>query len=372
MQVVIASDSVDERRDYRTAVLGRGHQCTAKDVTGYNELKLRLSQQPGAELVLIGLSPELTARGLDAIRTGRSFNVPVVAVGPSGDAELIIQATRLGAKYIDARKFGPDLDNVIEEFRAAGTVTLSRGFCVAVTSALAGSGVTTIASALASYWGRMAPGKVALAELGSETPELALDLGVEPTHSVADLARDEPQMDATMLLQAMTPEKHGLRLLASPAGTLEPPNLSAEVARKVLVLLRSSFQYAVADVGHRLTTAAQEAVGISEAVLLVSRADVPAIRLTREYQRALMGIGIAASKIHVVVNRYDQSGHLPWKKVQEGLKTEPAAWLPDDPGAVNSALKNGEPLAHGSPRSALARKVAELAAKLGVPASNGR
>lgn len=368
MQVVIASESEDELRRYRAELLGRGNDCAATDLTPYGGLKLRLTRKPAAELAVVVLDPANEAGGLDAIRTARGFGVPVVAVGPEGHTPLIIQATRLGAKYVEAERFAQDFESVIEELKASGAVALTRGFCVAMTSPLPGCGVTTIASLLAHIWGRSSPGKVGLAEFGRDTPELALNLGVDVPHSVADLARDSAHMDTAMFLAALGPEKSGVRLLGSPPGTIAPSTIEPAVLRKLIVLLRTAFEYCVLDLGHGLYPSSIEAMGLSETVLVVTRVDVPAIRLTREYLRALSAAGISNSKIKVVANRYDQSGHLPWKQVQEALKHEPIAWVPDDPATVNDGLRVGMPVTDRSPRSGLIKRMTELTTKLGTPA----
>src|SRR5260370_36853211 len=100
MQVVLAAGAGGDQSRNRLDVSGLGLSCSASDCISYADLKVRLSQKPRAELVLVFLSPAAPADGLNAIRTARNFSLPVVAVGPSVDAQVIIQATRLGAQFV--------------------------------------------------------------------------------------------------------------------------------------------------------------------------------------------------------------------------------------------------------------------------------
>lgn len=366
MQVVIANENSEDRTRNRLDVSGLGMTCLAPDCVNFADLKFRLSQTPPVELVVVFVSPNNLAAGLDAIRAVRGFSIPVVAAGSSSDPQLIIQTTRLGAEFADAAKFVSDLEDVLERFRAAGTVALRRGHCVVVTAAGSGAGVTTVATNLAFAWGAKYANKVALAELSAGTPELALNLDLALAHTIADLCRDVDRLDAAMLDRAMSPAVAGVRVLASKQETLEAPVLSPATMRKVVVLLRTLFDRVTLDVGSGAAPAALEAMRLSEAVVVVSRIEVPSLRLTRKYINQLLDAGIPQNKLKLAMNRYGQSGQLDWKKAEAALPFPPDVWIPDDPGNVNSALNKGQAVAQYAGRSGVAKNITKLAQALDV------
>src|SRR5262249_31083276 len=153
-------------------------------------------------------------------------------------------------------------------------------------------------------------------------------------------------------------------VLASKADTLAAPALNPDVTRKIIVLLRSLFEHTTLDLGHGLSPAAVEAMKLCETVVVVSRIDVPSLRLTRSYMQALAQSGIDKAKLRLVMNRYGQVGQLAWRKAEEAMPIPALLWIPDDPGSVNAALNGGQPVMQAARRSALSRRVTELATLL--------
>src|SRR5207245_1529305 len=103
---------------------------------------------------------------------------------------------------------------------------------------------------------------------------------------------------------------------------------------------------------------------------LVVRLDVPSVRLSRQYIRQLEDLGVPRGKLHVAANRYGQSKQFPWKKAQEALGLPIVEWIPDDPGRVNEALNQGQPLMATAGRSSITRSFANLAGRLNGKAEN--
>jgi len=66
----------------------------------------------------------------------------------------------------------------------------------------------------------------------------------------------------------------------------------------------------------------------------------------------------------VVANRYGQRKQFNWKRAQEALGVPIREWIPDDPGRVNQALNQGQPLLHLGRRSSIARSFERLVAQL--------
>jgi pilus assembly protein CpaE len=156
----------------------------------------------------------------------------------------------------------------------------------------------------------------------------------------------------------------GVAVLAYPPETLESVAIEAAPMRQMLHLLRSQCECTVLDLGHRLGTAAQEALKVADAVVLVIRLDVPALRLARRLLRSLLEQDVPQEKVRVVANRYGQSRQVGWKQAEEALGSKVHVWVPEDSGALNKALNQGQPLLSSAPRAKITRRLGELAALL--------
>ncbi len=368
MRVVIAREAGVLRERLRQAVLGTGLECGTEDCVSFAELPERLAQAP-AELVLVGLGTELQ-RGLPIIeRAVGQIKAPVFAVGLSSDSQQILQVLRSGAReFLHEDDLHTELLAALSKLHLIGAAPMRWGKILAVTGALPGVGVTTVAGNVAFALAAESPGHVVLAELGGGVPELALDLDLLPQHSFADLAAAWDRLDAALMRRALVEHPARLSVLAYQPETLRPVRVEPPAMRAMLALLRSMFAYTVADLGHGIEPSHLEALRLADRVVLVVRLDVPSVRLSRQFIRQLEEQGVPRSKLHLAANRYGQRKQFPWKKAQEALGLPIAEWIPDDPGCVNQALNQGQPLIATARRASITRSFAGLAGRLnGLP-----
>jgi pilus assembly protein CpaE len=370
MRVVIATDSPEFRDLFRQAALSIGLDCASEDCVTLAAVTARLAQAP-VDLILVDIGTDAAA-GLDVVKLAAArTNLPVLAAGPVDDPQRIIRALRAGAReYLDQNNSRDELAQALEKVRPPGTIGRRQGRLIAVTSACPGCGVTTAASGLAFALARQDSGQVVLAEIGNGVPELALDLDLEPRHSPADLARDWQRMDITMLQHAFVDHPTGVQILAYPPGTLAPAALAASALEELLLLLRQTCGVAVLDLGHAAPgldgkRACLDALLSADLIVVITRLDVPGLRLSRQYLHDLLESGAMESKIHVVANRYGQRRQLAWRSAQEALGSMlRPSWLPDDPASLNEALNHGQPLVQAAPRATLTKQLAKLAREL--------
>jgi pilus assembly protein CpaE len=363
MRVLISGEKATDRDLGRRAALRTGLDCTAADCVPLDDLGLRLSREPEVHLVLVCLDPEPTA-AIQAIQAAAEhFEQPIYAV-TSGDVTSIRKPVQqAGAVEVwtmnDVRE---GLVRSTEDLHRNGNPSNRRGRMIAVTGSLPGSGVTTVATGLAFGFGGKA--NVVLAELGAGVPELALDLDITPRHSLAELIQATNRMDSSMIRDTVVQHPMGVDVLAYLPDSLTAIPLDADGARDFQILLRNLYDWVVVDAGHPHGEGPHPLVHQADQVVVVTRLDPPALRLTRKFLQVLTTHGLPANNIAVVANRYGQSGLVPWKKAQEALKTTIRAWIPDDPRSVNRSLVEGRPLAQTARRSALVREFASLAREL--------
>jgi pilus assembly protein CpaE len=364
MRVVLAGENVGQRDQLRQSLLSLGLECTARDCVKLSDLAVRLTQQP-ADLVMVAVTPG-EAGALAAIESARKYSAaPVLAVGPVTDQEHQNLVRDHGAReYVGLTAFREGVSAALERLRVEGAVNPRRGLLLVVTAATAGSGVTTVATGLAFALAAKHPQQVALAELGTDVPEIALHLDLEPQHSVADLLRNAARMDRSMVRQAMVAHPAGLQVLAYKPQTLAALPVEPALMRSLIVLLRTLFDCTVLDLGHAAVPGSVEAMSLADEVVVVTRMEVPSLRLTRQYLRQLVERGLSPEKLRVVVNRYGQRRQIGSARVEETLELPPAGWIPDDPATVNQALNDGKPLIQVASRASVTRRLDQLAGLL--------
>jgi pilus assembly protein CpaE len=364
MRVVVASENAGQREQLRPQLLGAGLECGGADCVPYSELEARLAHA-GADLVVVHIGADPASAWPIIAKTAARVAAPVLAVGPTSDAQFVIQALRGGAReYLDEGKLREDLPTALEKLRQSGAIKFKVGRTLAVTAVCPGSGVTTVAVNLAFALADTNPKQVVLAELATDVPSLALSLDLQPRHSAAELVRDWSRTDATMLRQSLAEHAAGVQVLAHAPETLSAAPVEPPAMRHLALLLRTLFDWTVLDLGHSAHAAAVEAMQLAEAVVVVTRLDVPALRLTRRYLNVLVDRGIVKERLRPVANFYGQRHQLGWKQAQDSLGMPIAAWLPDDPASLNQALNQGKPVVQMARGAKLSKKIHELAQQL--------
>jgi pilus assembly protein CpaE len=365
MRVVVAQDMPGQAETIRKTLLGLGLECGAEDCVSFADLPVRLVRGP-ADLVLARVGPEPTP-ALEAIRqAGALTGAPVWALGPTSDAQHILQATRSGAAgYLDESRLPADLEVALERVRAAAGRPRP-GLVVAVVAATPGSGVTTVASNLAFTWAKRQPGRVALVELGRAPADLALSLALEPRYTLADVADNWHRLDATLLKQSLTAHPGGVQVLAHEPETLDVGPLDPQVVRQMILLLRALYPVSVLDLGHLLGPEHDEAMQLADLVVVVVRLDVPSLRRARRLLQQAEESGVPPDLVHVVANRYGQRGQIACKKAEAVLGCKITQAIPEDSGRLNRALNRGEPVVRVARFAAITRRFARLAARLHV------
>lgn len=369
MRVVIAADNVGRHEPIRQTVLGMGMECTPDDCVSSADLPVRLSH--GAVNLLLVHAGDDVHSAIDTIKSAMPLTpAPVLAVGPTRQAAEVLQLIQGGAReYLDETTLQPSLEKMMDKLHLTALARLGHGNVVGVVSATPGSGVTTIACAIAFLWAAKHKDKVVLAELGREAADLALSLDLNPRHTIFDVAGEKnlDRLDATFIKRCMTHHAGGVQVLAYKPETLSGETLNPRAVRKAVLLMKSMYAAAVLDLGHLMGDEHFEAMKVCDSIVLVVRLDVPGLRQARRFLRLLTEHGLARERICLVANRYGQRGQIAWKKAEEALGAKFAEYVPEDSGAINYALNQGKPLAQARKRCSVVRRIGKLAAML-----NGR
>jgi Flp pilus assembly CpaE family ATPase len=365
MRVLLAAERPQEREHGRRTALHLGLDCAATDCVPLRDLRVRLVRQPPGDLILVYLDGDI-ATALQTVRQAvEQTQQPVYAVAREPiAAELVTAARQAGAADIWPYEGIRDrLLEAIEELRRSGRVPEIRGQIISVTGAIDGVGCTTTAAGLAFALAEKQE-RVVLAELGVRVPELALDLDLQPQHSLAELIQAGARMDGSMLRATAVRHPDGVDVLAYFPETLCAEPLLPTHVHDLQILLRNLYRWAVLDCGPQHGSQAEELLRAADVIVVVTRLDPAGLRLTRRYIRTLIDDGISGESMVVVANRYGQAGQVSWQKVEEALQRPVEAWLPDDARTVNQALIAGRAVSRVARWSRLGRELRRLAATL--------
>jgi pilus assembly protein CpaE len=360
MRVVVSSESASEREQFRLAALALGLECATGDCVSPDALSDRLALGDiGLALIALGLYP---AQSLAAVHACSSVAAPVYVVSDASSIAELPNLLRAGAQgYLRKEELRGDLLAVVQTQRSGFSVRVATGRVFAVTGGLPGVGVTTVATNLAFALAEKHPNRVALAQLTDGVADLALNLALSPAYPLADLAAGWYRLDNNLMRRCLVDHPAGVSVLADQFGQGDAIAWEPAAMRQLLMLLRGRFEFVVLDLGHSLDSAREEALRMADAVGVVQRLDVPALRIGKDWLDRLREIGVSPERLLSIANRFGQREQVSWNTAHEVLATAMGQAIPDDPACVNFALNAGRPLAQSARSAAIAESFAKLA-----------
>jgi pilus assembly protein CpaE len=289
--------------------------------------------------------------------------VRVLAIGPSTNAQLILQALHEGAyKYIDIERVD-DLPVALRRVRAEPPLAVRQGKVISVLGASGGCGASTIAINLATAYCH-GEQRCALLDLNLENGELAALMRLQPSYTIADFCQNVARMDGAMFERCLVFDKTGPALLSPPQRYQDIGKVTVRGVRKAISMARSKFPYVVVDVGRTYRGEQAQALFQSEVVVLLARLDIPSVRQAGRVLSYCDDLGIARERIRLVLNRLAGKAELRERDVEATLKMPVALSISEESRNLSKALQRGVPLIIDRPRSGMARGLRELAANL--------
>jgi pilus assembly protein CpaE len=318
------------------------------------------SEKPDGLFVDLGHAPHDILDLLESLSAG----LPLTVVsGPHTESSLILRAMHLGVKhFFPAAPSEVELSPVIVDLvRSAhpdsGT---SEGRVVAVMGTKGGVGATVLACQLAASLQEVG-GRVALVDLNYPLGDVALHFDVDPTYTLADLARAEEELDATYLRTILKGHESGVQILAAPALMEDAESIHGLHVERVLPILRSEFDWVIVDVSRSWNEASVQALTLADQILLVSLFDVPTLNHARQHKKLLEGLALNGLRTRMVGNRYSKGDAVTVGDFKRVLGSEPDALVPNDYATTAESVNQGRPIGQMARGSAIHKAYCQLA-----------
>jgi pilus assembly protein CpaE len=360
LTVLIASDGQSMATKIKSELARQGIECPHGNVVSL-ELASRVAVESATNLIFVVLSPD-GARGAAALTQVRAVSrAKIVAVGAAPAPKDILDAIRAGADdYLDlSGEFEAELELLLERVRSAQCPPFPAGPVITITSAVGGSGASTLAVNLAAALAQRKT-RCGVVDLKRPSGDLAMLLDLKPRHSIVDLCQIATGLDQVSLEQSLLRHGSGIELLASTEVPDSENSLADEAVVKVIQMARERFSRVIVDLGYALDERAIHVAAMSDLVVIVLRLDVVALLRTKQCAEKLVAEGIDEHRILTVANRRGQPGELSLKLGESTLGRKIVGQVPDDAKAVISAANVGNPVVLESPSAKASKAIQEL------------
>ena len=283
----------------------------------------------------------------------RHWQVPVVGLGASEDAECMLAAMRAGARdYFvrgrDDAKLGPQIGRLLKRTATTSAAVPTKAGQIFLT--LSGHPHESIAFfaehlALALIERIIPAEKVLLVDLATPSGAAAIFLNLNPTYNVLDAVNDAHRCDQTLIDTAFPKHASGLYVLSLPEDLLGRASFDADQLLKLMQVLRGLFTYIVVAVdGHAPITALSGLVSMADRSLLLSDQSILKSRHNKYLLRALRAQDCSLDRTALVVDNYRRRLGLEPRNLAELFELPLLSSLQTESFNRLLSMNSGEPL----------------------------
>src|SRR5260370_40778664 len=293
--------------------------------------------------------------------------VPVVALHPRNDADLIWRCLRSGASEFVADPTADSVRGVLERLARArfDAAQYAAGAACCVEPGKPGCGASTLAVPLAIQLRSGGANPVLLVDGDHLTASIAFMLKLKPEFHLEDVVRDWARMDDD-LWSRLTLPAFGLDVLAAPEDPTTRTDVSRQFAGELCAFWRERYEAVVLDLPDVRVAADCGFAALADLVLLVTTNELSALQATGRGLRYLEAGGSPQPKPRPIpnryTNRYTPMTGLKSEDVKTALVMQPFATLCNDYEAIQSAVRECKPAPpasrYGAIRPAACRQIA--------------
>ena len=296
-----------------------------------------------------------------------SIRPPMVVISESDDAAAMRVAMKAGARdFLSGseaievtRSVNAICDELREQFAFDGKLT-------AVINAKGGAGATFLACNLAHLAVKTSGESTALIGLDMQFPTLPSYFDIKLQHGLMQALKSVDELDAVALDAIMASHDSGLKLLAAMPEDFRFSfdNLTLQT-NKLFDLLLCNFKHVVVDIPRHIDEFNAQVISRASRIVLVVQQSLPHVQDATRLQQLLRDqLGIPASQLLVVVNRYTKSAEIELRDIENALPGSEVVTVPNQFKAVSESINFGIPMYEHARQSTVTRSLIALQSKL--------
>jgi pilus assembly protein CpaE len=294
----------------------------------------------------------------------------LLIIAQDNDKQLMRLAMQAGARDfftepLNQEELQLSLNQILFDLRRAKS---HQGILTTVVNAKGGSGGSFITCNLAHIASVVSNSNVVLMDFDLQFGSQALNLDLNPQHTIVEAINDVTQLDYEALDGYMVQHKSGLRLLTTLQEQLV---LSAEISidhlDKLLTLATSTYDLVYIDLPRQIDPVSATILERSDHIVIVVQQTLAHLRDALRLIKILKSeFNIPSKNICLVVNRYDADSHLKLKDIQTSLDISEIFTIPNDYEKVAQSMNLGMPIFNYAKNCSISKAMISLAESLKV------
>ncbi len=332
----------------------------------YSEAYKKIANYQGKSILLADLSTYKQQK-LELILkvTKECKSCKVLALSDNPSVDLIIEIMRAGAKEfvpipIIKSEFFESVNKLLSEFNE--TKKTNNCKIISVFSNKGGIGKTSLATNLALELAKITKENIALIDLNFQMGDITTFLDLKPSFNISYMLENLDKINETFLLSTLERyKKTSLYVLADPPYFKQADNIQPRQITKLFNTLKETFSYIIVDAEASFEGKNIAALDNSDLVLLVSVANLPALRNTQRCLELFEKLGYDKEKVKIIINRYMENDEIKEADIEKVLSKKIYWKIPNNYFAIMTAINKGIPVSEINDSTNIARSYKDLA-----------
>lgn len=332
----------------------------------FSEIFETISNLNNKSIFIVDLSNNISEK-LDLILkvSNNCPNCKILALSDNPSVDLIIKIMRSGAREfipvpLIKNEFFETINKIISQFDEPKKVNKCK--IISVFSNKGGIGKTSLAANLALELSKITKENVALIDMNFQMGDITTFLDLKPSFNISYMLENIEKINEMFLLSTLEKYKNSsLYILADPPYFKQADNIHPKQISKLFNTLKETFSYIIVDAEASFDGKNIAALDNSDMILLVTVANLPALRNTQRCLELFQKLGYDKEKTQIVVNRYMENDEIKDTDVEKVL-SKPIYWkIPNNYFAIMSAINKGVPVSSINSTTNVAQSYKDLA-----------
>lgn len=369
ISTVIISDEFSTKEVLKLFVSEFDNLETIDDFNNYSYIFNILASSKGKSLLIVDLSTN-KIKNLDFILqvTKECKNCKVLALSDNPSVELIIEVMRAGAKeFVPVPIIKNEFFEAIKKLVTEMNEPVKKNKCkiISVFSNKGGIGKTSLATNLALELAKITKENIALIDLNFQMGDITTFLDLKPSFNISYMLENLDKINETFLLSTLERYKStSLYVLADPPYFKQADNIQPRQITRLFDTLKETFSYIIVDAEASFDGKNIAALDNSDLIMLVTVANLPALRNTQRCLELFEKLGYDKEKIKIVVNRYMENDEIKEVDIEKVLSKDIYWKIPNNYFAIMSAINKGIPVSDVNDTTNVSQSYKKLAQQI--------
>jgi len=277
-------------------------------------------------------------------------------------SETLIEAMRLGVREVIALPIVlPDLQSAFKRItEKISTTEKKEGKLLSFLSCKGGSGTTFIAANLAYALSALGRKRVLLIDLNQQFGDAALYVSdLKASLALSDVCSSVDRMDLNLLESSVLHVTPNFSILASSDQIENSSDIHLDQFASLLQFVRQQYDFTIMDLGRQINPVNVRALDVSDFIYPIFQQSLPFLRNGRRLFEIFSALGYKQEKIHIVINRFENSASLDIAEYERVLGQRVAYRVPNNHEVVNESINQGLPVLQMARSSPITKSLVE-------------